>query len=220
MKSWWLPMALGAGLLACGTQSSPRVADSDDHDEHDDPPKDDDEDETPASMGGLDAGRSIDAGKRDAGKKRDAGTGMVSCLPDGAVVQPPPDDDDAPGIGAACGSDDDCGGDGLRCLTTVMLPIGSASLTFPGGYCTKACKQDDECGDGAGCPLAMAAQFAADLSNCMTRCESADACRDGYSCSALPSFGGQAPANPQKSCMPPSPFGAGGPRVGGTAPAP
>ena len=58
--------------------------------------------------------------------------------------------------------------------------------------------------------LAALGAAAADLSNCMQNCESADDCRDGYSCGTVPAFGGMAPENPQKTCLPPSPFGAGG----------
>lgn len=216
MNKWWLSLALGAGLLACGTENLPtaqRPGDtSDDSDE--------DDDDAPTGMnGGLDAGAKLDAGKKktDAGKKAsDAGAGMVSCAADGAVVvtPPPAPPHDDTGVGASCGSDDDCGDD-MHCLTEVSLPIGSSKLTFPGGYCTKQCATGDACGPSAGCPLAMAAQFSPELSNCMAHCAAADDCRDGYTCGAIPSFGGQAPSDPQKHCLPPSPFGAGGPSLGG-----
>jgi hypothetical protein len=208
MQKWLFSLVLGVGLSGCATEELARdqAPSTSPNDENDD---DDGDDDTSArDAGKRDAGK-MDAGKAkiDAGKKMDAA--VIVCGEDGGTITPPPGKPDPSGgaIGDGCESDDDCSGDGVKCLTNVMLPFGGITVTYPGGYCTKACAADDECDDGASCPLAAAASFAEGISNCMKRCDSADECRDGYSCGTVPSLGGAAPADPQKSCLPPRPEG-------------
>lgn len=149
---------------------------------------------------------------------------------DGAVITPTADagaaddDDDTSssadagttssgtGIGAACTADTDCSSPAIRCVKNVSIPFGGIEINFSGGYCSLPCTTNDVCGAGAGCPLAMAATFLPDLSQCLKQCADNNECRDGYSCQALPSFGGfggaapAAPAAPaQKHCLPPLP---------------
>ena len=224
MNTWFLSLALAVGCAACAVEAAPRTLRSagDDAADPDDFVQSDDDDPPPAAR--ADAGTRRDAGtssRRDAGtsSRRDAGVGVDSgtkqrdagpilCV-DGGMSADGDGPDSADPIGAGCRSDGDCG-DGAKCLTEVMLPFGGVRLTYPGGYCTRSCSSDAVCGDGASCPLAAAGAAAADFSNCMQNCASAGDCRDGYSCGSVPSLGGAAPANPQKICLPPSPFGAGG----------
>jgi hypothetical protein len=220
MLKWLLSLALGAGCLACAVENAPRVRQSadDDADGEDDGANDfaGDAEDAPTSPprtrvdAGVrrDGGMGIDSGVR----RRDAGP--ILCVDGGTV---PATGGGASEVGTSCAVDGDCG-DGARCLTEVMLPFGNITLSYPGGYCTKACTADDACGDGASCPLAAAASFASDLSNCMQNCETQDDCRDGYSCGTVPSFGGMAPASPQKTCLPPTPAGlpSGGGLPGGS----
>src|SRR5438094_664859 len=66
-------------------------------------------------------------------------------------------------IGKACRTDVDCGGSGRICATSA-----------PGGYCTKVCTGDADCGTGAAC----------DTSFCVKKCTADSSCRtgDGYGC--------------------------------------
>lgn len=211
MKHWFFWLAVGCGLAACTPQ--PMMVDDEDttddgEDDAEDDAEDDGAEDDDEGFKSPDAGKKLDAGKRDAsaGKrdagKRDAGPIEVICEEDGGTRTVEPKG----GIGASCAADDDCEAGG-KCLTEVALPFGGIQLTYPGGYCTKPCAEDAECGDEASCPLAAASAFAADLSTCMLRCETVDDCRDGYSCGTVPSFGGMAPTSTQKSCLPPSPLG-------------
>lgn len=207
MNKWLLWLALCSGALACTVEP---IADSSEdeggEDESDDGSDDDDD-----HMAHVDAGSKMDAGKKDASTSKDAGKKDAG-KKDGAISVPCGDDAgggaaSGGGIGAPCEQDDDCQGDGAKCLRDVALPIGGATLSYPDGYCTIPCTEDAACGDGASCPLGRFASFAPDLSTCMKRCEAADDCRDGYSCSMLPSIPGMAPASSEKSCLPPTPFG-------------
>lgn len=111
-------------------------------------------------------------------------------------------------IGSSCAADADCAASGTKCLKDIALPFGDP-IKFEGGYCTKACTADKECGTGAACPLAAAGSFLPGVSQCMSPCKVASDCRAGYRCAAssLPSFGGT-PATGSATatyCLPPSP---------------
>ena len=124
-------------------------------------------------------------------------------------------------LGGTCSKDADCSGASARCLTNVM------SLPIPGGICTASCKNDRQCGGGAGCPFAamvdLARRFLPDagitdsLSVCMKQCSSATDCRAGYTCAAMPSLP-LVPTSTVKYCLPPMPDG-GLPRPDGGLPA-
>jgi len=74
-------------------------------------------------------------------------------------------------VGSACGEDAECGGG--RCLKT------SFGSSYPGGYCTGRCLEQNDCGDKAICDGA----FAGGTGTCYRSCESdADCGRDGYRC--------------------------------------
>jgi len=116
-------------------------------------------------------------------------------------------------VGLPCKVDSDCAAPATKCNLQVNIPFGGLSINFAGGYCTKPCTADAECGAGAACPLSGAASLLPDISTCLKQCTAATDCRDGYNCSTLPAFPGAAPATPgapaAKHCLPPLPFPGG-----------
>jgi hypothetical protein len=148
----------------------------------------------------------------------DEGTETLQQAIDGAVVTPTTGVDagtssPATSIGGACMADSDCAAPAIKCQKLVEIPFGGLSIAFAGGYCTKPCTADAECGAGAACPLSQAAAFLPEISSCLKQCTQPTDCREGYSCGALPAFpgfGGAAPAAPAgpaaKHCLPPRPF--------------
>jgi hypothetical protein len=116
-------------------------------------------------------------------------------------------------IGQVCKTDSECGAPANKCNTKVTIPFVGISIDYAGGYCTKQCKADAECGPGAGCPNASSAALMPALSTCLKSCTAPSDCRTGYSCAAVPAFAGfgatSAPptaANAPKFCLPPLPI--------------
>lgn len=103
-------------------------------------------------------------------------------------------------VGDACSADSDCTDPpDAQCFTT----IGNAqvgTLTFPAGYCSKACDGEggNECGTTGGCTQlhASGGNLSATLSMCTAPCKANEDCRtgDGYHCQIVfPGFGYCAP---------------------------
>jgi hypothetical protein len=111
---------------------------------------------------------------RDGYRCRHIGAGFDACYP---APRSLPDDI----AGAACQSDDDCGGNKSSCA--VELPFGDFSANTiaaaPGGYCTQRCTYDTDCGAHAQC---IAAGIMGGY--CLGSCQQASDCRSGYSCAA------------------------------------
>jgi hypothetical protein len=90
-------------------------------------------------------------------------------------------------IGSTCSKDSDCteGGGGGICWTTTLLN-NPQNVTTPGGYCSRECTADAECGTGRciGFPSTT-------KKYCMAKCSSALRCRHpGYSCAFEGDAGG------------------------------
>jgi len=132
--------------------------------------------------------------KKDAGKVGDGMAAMGDALTgDGAKAS----DDGAPPakttgeVGSPCNSDADCKNPpDAKCFKTIgggMAP----KITFPNGYCSKACdmKKDTKCGKG-GCAsigLSGSGGGSATLTMCAASCKKDDDCRkaEGYKCLIL-----------------------------------
>lgn len=105
---------------------------------------------------------------RDGYRCRNLGTGTRACSP---AADPLPDDT----VGDACSADEDCGGNEGSCVTE--LP-GSGLQGFinpvaaPDGYCSQACMEPADCGQGGACVLGT----------CYLVCSDNGDCRDGYVC--------------------------------------
>ena len=105
-------------------------------------------------------------------------------------------------IGGGCGSDADCGA-GLTCFTTFRADELMTTFTFPGGYCTKPCTADQQCGENGACPLAAyVEQVGEKYSQCARNCSSDADCRSGYTCGMLSFAGITLPGSP-KTCRTP-----------------
>lgn len=114
------------------------------------------------------------------------------------VSLPPPDMATVP-IGAACGSDADCGGSPRVCGKDFRL--GATTIKVPGGYCTMSCSPSVKCPDGSAC---VAFSFG---SWCESLCPNPDPCgRKGYSC-CQPSGADQNVCLPGQLCPAPAPGG-------------
>ena len=89
-------------------------------------------------------------------------------------------------IGAACEDDTAlCGASGF-CLDApylAMLGLDPASLSIPGGMCSKFCMQDSECGDGARC-FNTQPFSGIPIKACLATCDILVDCRwrEGYGC--------------------------------------
>lgn len=264
MYKLWLSLALGAGLLACGTPDTPRDPQKPTKGDPTDTDGDGEEDPTGtmADAGKRDAGKP-DAGKSDAGRDaggggrtqdagpsttmRDSGAGTLTPgggdpiiedptmgrdpvqpgdnggavnngggstdngNPGGSTVTPPPPPASGGGLGGGCSGDAECGGGELRCVREVKGPAEAPDFnqTFPGGYCTRTCTNDAQCGAGASCPFQAAAQVPnlAPFSQCVKHCASKADCRAEYDCTQLPSVGGFDFGITQTFCIPPNGFG-------------
>jgi hypothetical protein len=73
-------------------------------------------------------------------------------------------------VGNACASSADCAAPATTCVTSF------GSLTYAGGYCTRNCASDVECGAGAVCP-SFAIGMPKDPRYCVRRCEQDSDCR-------------------------------------------
>lgn len=71
-------------------------------------------------------------------------------------------------VGSACTQDNQCQGLRSGCITQASSPI------YRGGYCTKTCAQDADCGAGSHCSTAQA--------QCVKNCSQNSDCRMGYVC--------------------------------------
>ncbi|MCX5898395.1 MAG: Ig-like domain-containing protein, partial [Proteobacteria bacterium] len=74
------------------------------------------------------------------------------------------------GIGAACGTCDP----GLSCITSA-----------PGGYCTKSCASNSDCGQGAYC-YQLQDEQGQKQALCLDACSANTDCRAGYTCQGDP----------------------------------
>jgi hypothetical protein len=100
-------------------------------------------------------------------------------------------------IGDPCSSTADCTAvPGAECWTTIGGgPV--PSVTFPGGFCSKACdtqSEEKECGEIAGCSSvgSSGGGVSATLTMCSPPCASDAECRqsEGYKCfQIIPGFG-------------------------------
>jgi hypothetical protein len=95
----------------------------------------------------------------------------LACTPDG---KPPLHTSKFQGeIGGACGQDSDCHGGG----TCMIAKFAAANVAPPGGYCTRTCTGDNDCGTGKCVQDSSDSKF-----YCMAFCESAGDCRADYLC--------------------------------------
>lgn len=83
-------------------------------------------------------------------------------------------------IGGPCATDADCRA-GLECFSGA-----SEARVWPGGYCTRSCRTDDDCGGGARCGQAYR-DGTGGVDRCLAPCEriagERGGCREGYACS-------------------------------------
>jgi hypothetical protein len=95
----------------------------------------------------------------------------LACTPDG---KPPLHTSKFAGeIGGTCAQDSDCHGSG-SCMTT---KFAASNVAPPGGYCTRSCAADSDCGNG------KCVQDSSDHNfYCMAACDSAGDCRADYLC--------------------------------------
>lgn len=130
-----------------------------------------------APSDGVDGSTSSDGG----GTATDAGGDSESPLPpdagppDGGPADAGPPDAGPPpgaGIGDGCTSYRDCA-DGLACFT---------GPSIPGGYCTRSCSSDTDCGAGGFCYRFPTGGL------CGEACTTDDQCRrsEGYVCQTPP----------------------------------
>ena len=107
----------------------------------------------------------------------------------GCDVAPDPLADDT--AGAACESDDDCGGTQGACRSTVPgSGLGAGGVAAPNGYCTQACTEDSDCGAGGVCVVSGGFGGLGGSGLCYRPCESAGDCRGGYMCEERGGAGG------------------------------
>lgn len=100
-------------------------------------------------------------------------------------------------IGEPCATDADCTDPpDAECWTTIGGgPV--PTITFPGGYCSKACGDDggaNECGESGGCSSTSMSGGGSSvtLQMCRAPCQSNEECRaaEGYRCQiVIPGFG-------------------------------
>ncbi len=138
----------------------------------------------------LDAHGDTDGGVADTGKS-DAVTGDVS-KSDAAKAEVTSTDvaTDAGTVGAACAGDGDCTGfPGLSCFKKVdaVPAVGFPGMTWPSGYCSKACSDtDQDCGPEGSCSQSGSGggQTSYKMQYCAKSCKSDEACRvsAGYKC--------------------------------------
>ncbi len=100
-------------------------------------------------------------------------------------------------IGDACATNDDCKVPAdAECWTTIGGGF-APEITFPGGFCSKACGKDGgdgECGPEAGCSTSSVSggQGSVSLTMCAPPCSKNEDCRvaEGYKClQLLPGIG-------------------------------
>lgn len=139
--------------------------------------------ETPSSGGSSSSGGSTSAGGSVAqgGSTAQGGTSAVG----GGKV------------GDACVTNEDCTDPpDAECFTTIGGgPV--PEITFPGGYCSKACDTDgpdDQCGSNGACSSSgvSGGMSSVNLTICLAFCSAPDQCRtdEGYQCAMLlPGFG-------------------------------
>ena len=91
--------------------------------------------------------------------------------------------------GKACSADTDCGNGTCRKELPVNSVLGVAgNIAAPGGYCSFACGQSADCGEGGVCTgvngggLLGLGNTGSGKGQCMARCEASSQCREGYRC--------------------------------------
>lgn len=109
-------------------------------------------------------------------------------------------------VGAPCAQPSDCteGNSALPavCWGTTLLNV-SQNVRTPGGYCTRECSVDADCGTAACVQLPGSAK-----KHCMAKCASATRCRKpGYSCAFDGTSGGICFPNGNFDCNPAGPEG-------------
>ncbi|MET0286112.1 MAG: hypothetical protein ABW352_16645 [Polyangiales bacterium] len=93
-------------------------------------------------------------------------------------------------VGKECAVDGDCGAGGsckktqsLGGLSDLLSAIGfDTSLTAPGGYCSIACTNSANCGQGGVCVGAIGGIV---MGECRKSCAAATDCRSGYECAKV-----------------------------------
>jgi Cys-rich repeat protein len=98
-------------------------------------------------------------------------SGVARCVPGS---KPLPDNI----VGAACSSDEDCGGGAKTCAAT----IGNADA--PGGYCTQWCAIDSDCGTGGKCINGISI-VTINSGTCYRACSMSEDCRPEYECRSI-----------------------------------
>lgn len=107
-------------------------------------------------------------------------------------------------VGAACAGETDCQGATDACLITQTLSgfgvTAGGVVRYEGGYCTAACRSDEQCGAGGKCPVgealaaadvppqyrSIAEEIVDTASNCYQACSAPGDCRSGYQCNTIP----------------------------------
>ena len=116
-------------------------------------------------------------------------TNQVCTVPDAGPLG-------AGSLGSACTQDSDCnvnGGNPSRC----KLTTSQGNLQYKGGYCTRRCYEDSQCGENGMCVYALG-PFGEAENICVLKCDAQTPCprTDGYICL---NFGTQ--QNPQSGCF-------------------
>jgi hypothetical protein len=78
--------------------------------------------------------------------------------------------------GKGCKRDADCPGG--RCASELHIASASQASAAMGGYCTRACDSDSQCGERGECSVPAGEEAGECLGNCKREAD----CRDGYTC--------------------------------------
>ena len=83
-------------------------------------------------------------------------------------------------VGKPCSANSDCGSGTCQKMLSVVNTV------YPGGYCSGACRTNDECGARGVC---ASAALPGRTGSCYLGCEDDAACRDGYICRVVSGVG-------------------------------
>ncbi|MET0342342.1 MAG: hypothetical protein ABW252_15165 [Polyangiales bacterium] len=210
MYKFWLSLALGAGLLACGTPDAPRNP-REMEDGGTRPDDDDEDEETTSKPRSPDAGRGTDAGRNDAGRA-DAGRAITPRTDGGMTITPPNVDPSGGGTTGTGGNSGTTGGTPPASGGGDSTPPGGGDSTPPGGGGDSTppgggepapsggglgggCGGEGECGGGLRCVTSVAAPMGLDLTAtfpggyCTQRCMDDAACGANGACPLVPLAG-------------------------------
>lgn len=138
---------------------------------------------TAADAAGADGTTNTDSGQPDASKADASGSADTAAAD--VVVAPGKGD-----VGDPCTQDSDCKSiPGGECFLKIdpQPAFGFPGMSWPGGYCSKACTtEDQDCGDSGSCNQSGSGGGSASwkMEYCTKPCQADSECRtaEGYSC--------------------------------------